>query len=119
MAAIAQNFTDLDLQLLLSGNVPTAKVISGQVIPIDGGTVVAVDPPPDVIGMFISIHPRFISAANGAFCTLEFPDIQGSLQQVFLGGNEKFFLLGNFNVISQTTVQGNFAVGENASILFF
>jgi hypothetical protein len=112
-------FTDLDLQILLSGNVPTSKVLASEIVPLNNVSTV-LTPPANVIGMFISIHPRFSSGSGGVITIVSFPDSQGNTAQVFLGGSDKFFLLGSFDIISQVDITGdNYAGNETASVLYF
>ena len=119
MPFVRPDFLDLDLQILLSGNIPSAKVIGGEIVSLTGGAV-TLTPPNEVLGAFISIHPRYPSGAAGAYCELRFPDLQGNMQVLYLGGSDKLFFLGNLDFFSQMEIEGfNFAITENASVIYF
>ena len=119
MPANRPNFSDLDLNILLSGNIPSASVIGGEVVSLTGGAV-TLTPPPEVLGAFISVHPRFPSGAAGAYCEVQFPDVNGGSQVLYLGGSDKLFFLGNNDFFAQVSVHGfNFAITENASVIYF
>jgi hypothetical protein len=115
MPALRPEFTDLDLNILLSGNIPASKVIGGQQIPVGGAVFLA--PPESALGVFIFVPP---SVNATAYVEIRFPDIDGGEMIARLQTGKTIFFLGNFNFLSQFIIDMESFVGsEITSAIFF
>jgi hypothetical protein len=115
MPALRPEFTDLDLTILLSGNIPASKVIGGQQIPTGGAAFLS--PPDTALGVFIFVPP---SVNSTAYVEIRFPDIDGGEQIARLQTGKTIFFLGNYNFLTQFSVDMESFVGsEVTSAIFF